>query len=75
MKDRDPVLRSHVSDMLPDEHPLAWKHVACQRCNVLVHAGNNECMQTWVETGKGPYCLPCFAELTGRVVEDEWGLG
>lgn len=26
----------------------------------MVHASNNECMQTWVETGEGAYCIRCF---------------
>lgn len=71
---RDPKLWSHVSDYLPFGHPLACEQVTCGACGVLVHAGNNECMQTWVETGKGAYCLACFTKATETVVEDEWGL-
>lgn len=71
---RDPVLWSHASDCLPDDHPLAWRGASCTGCGCLVHAANNECMQTWVETGKGAYCLACFASATQKVVEPEWGL-
>ena len=81
---RDPVLHSHIEDMLPDEHPLAFQQVWCDgngRCEdwqerALLHAANNECMQTWFETGKGNFCVSCFLRLTGEpeVLEEEWGL-
>jgi hypothetical protein len=71
---REPVLHSHVSDALPDDHPLASENVSCASCDEMVHASNNECMQTWVETGKGPHCLLCFARRTGCFVDDTWGL-
>ena len=40
----------------------------------MLNAFNNECMQTWVETGVGNYCLPCFVNLTNGVIEDEHAL-
>ena len=81
---RDPVLHTHIEDMLPDHHPLAFQQVRCDskvRCEqwqerALLHAANNECMQTWVETGKGNFCLSCFLKLQEdpTVIEDVWGL-
>ena len=81
---REPQIHSHVTDTLPDNHPLAWVWVMCDNsCSILLHSPN-ECMTTWVETGKGNFCLPCFVELVREegkypckaweVLEDEWGL-
>ncbi len=72
----EPNIWSHLTDELPSDHPLAREQVYCRRCRALVHAFNNECMQTWVETGKGPYCLACFAAEGGEVLEerDGWAL-
>lgn len=70
----EPRIHSHITDELPDDHPLAFVAVECKRCNVLVHIGN-ECMQTWVETGQGAYCLTCFAVLCDNgVTGEEYGL-
>ena len=66
---REPQIHSHITDVLADEHPLAYDHVECVVCKELVHAANNECMQTWVESGSGNYCLKCFADH-GTVLED-----
>jgi len=57
-------------------HPLAYEQVNCKRCGELLHAANNECMQTWVETGKGDYRLICFIGVVDsiQVIEDGWGL-
>lgn len=67
MNDPEPIIHSHKSDRLPAEHPLARKDVCCAKCKELVHAWNNECMQTWVEIEKIPFCmncaLPCFQEV------------
>lgn len=89
---RDPILHTHVTDRLPDDHPLAYQQVWCEGDahktlaafagrlpgeSVLLHAGNNECMTTWVETGKGPRCLACFTDELGddgKVVLPQWGL-
>jgi hypothetical protein len=76
---REPRIHSHITDCLPDDHPLAYSGVACRTCLALLHAANNECMQTWVETGRGTYCLACFVcEVGGlectKVLDDEWGL-
>jgi hypothetical protein len=75
-KQREPLLHSHVEDELPAHHPLAFQFVYCLSCREMVHAGNNECMRTWVETGKGPYCIECLADLTDGCLEEEdgWGL-
>ncbi|MCW2900297.1 MAG: hypothetical protein JWO67_2562 [Streptosporangiaceae bacterium] len=58
----EPRIWSHITDELPEGHPLAQEAVACIVCRKLVHADYNECMATWVETGRGPYCFGCFAE-------------
>ena len=70
----DPVLHSHVSDELPPMHPLAFKALYCVECREMLHASNNECMQTWVETGNGHYCLYCFYLATGECVDRAFGL-
>lgn len=70
----EPRIHSHITDVLPDDHPLAHEQVECGKCGVLVHAFNNECMQTWVETGCGPFCLRCFAATRGEVLDDGDGL-
>jgi hypothetical protein len=75
---REPLLHSHVTDTLPDGHELAHVTVYCQVCGAMLHASNNECMQAWVETGKGPYCVKCFVSVSGVVTDgvivEEWGL-
>lgn len=71
---REPVIHSHVTDVLPDEHPLAAQAVYCEVCQGILHCSPNECMTTWVETGVGNYCIECFVKLTNGVVEDEFGL-
>lgn len=58
----EPLIHSHITDCLPDDHPLAHTMVKCKKCRGLVHANNNECMETWVEYVDGNFCLGCFAE-------------
>jgi len=70
----EPKIHSHLTDVLPESHPLAQEEVFCAECGEMVHAANNECMQTWVETGAGAYCLRCFARAAGDVMDDKWGL-
>lgn len=55
----EPLIHSHVTDVLEDGHPLAYKSVACKKCGVPLHAGNNECMQTWIEWGPHCFCTKC----------------
>lgn len=80
----EPLIHSHITDCLDEDHPftkLACNNtpvVDCDNCNeMLWHY--NECMQTWVETGKGNYCLRCWISIlseTGQMcmLDDEWGL-
>jgi hypothetical protein len=77
----EPRLHSHIEDVLPDDHPLAYVTVSCDGldCTRMVHASNNECMTTWVETGLGNYCLRCFCAAVAvqeyvLMPEDGWGL-
>jgi hypothetical protein len=71
----DPILHSHIEDGLPDDHLQAWQQVRCNVCWALVHAGNNECMSTWVETGEGAFCIKCFANIQDvDVLEYEYGI-
>jgi len=75
----EPKIHSHIEDALPDNHSLACKDVYCLGCGDLVHAFNNECMGTWMETGLGNFCLKCFVELVAEhdilgVLDDEFGL-
>jgi hypothetical protein len=67
----EPLIHSHLTDSLEEAHPLAEEHVNCQSCGVLVHASNNECMQTWYQTFWGNFCTACFKPrevLDGRSV-------
>ena len=70
----EPRIHSHITDVLPGEHALAYEQVQCLDCGRLVHAFNNECMQTWVETGRGAFCLKCFAATRGGVLDNADGL-
>jgi hypothetical protein len=74
-KERDPgevKVHSHVEDELPDGHPLQWQQVQCVACGVLVHAGNNECMQTWFEFSNANVCAPCVGTLPSVMHSNEW---
>jgi hypothetical protein len=49
--------------------------VYCTSCKAMLHASNNECMQTWVETGRGDFCVKCFAKISDvDALGDEYGL-
>lgn len=68
----EPLIWSHITDGLPEDHPLAYEAVFCSVGDgELLHASNNECMQTWVETGRGAYCLVHFVEAVAEVVQGE----
>ena len=56
----EPVIHSHMDDVLPKHHPLAYETVSCIKCGEMLHAGNNECMQTWVELRGKTFCITCF---------------
>ena len=71
---KEPHIHSHIEDCLPETHPLACETVLCKNCGAMVHAFNNECMQTWIETGNGEYCLRCFNDIGGEVLENRYGL-
>lgn len=71
---KEPVIHSHITDRLPDDHKNAYESVYCSKCEQMVHAFNNECMQTWVETGIGVFCGNCFRKLDIEVLEDYYGL-
>ena len=71
----EPKIHSHIEDVLPDCHPQAYTNLHCKCCNVMVHAFNNECMQTWVETGDGNFCFACFAAVPREVLDDSLGMG
>lgn len=58
----EPRIWSGITDCLPDDHPLAWETLSCSTCGTMVHAANNENMDTWVETGRDVFCLPHFVE-------------
>lgn len=58
---REPLIHSHITDVLVEQHPLAYEQVYCDKeCGALLHAANNECMQTWYETEFGNFCTLCF---------------
>ncbi len=74
---QEPLIHSHITDILPEWHPLAFGHVFCDKCKESLHASNNECMQTWIESGAGNHCMRCFyllADGDAAVLEDELGL-
>lgn len=68
---REPIIHSHIIDSLPEMDERAYDEVFCKDCNAMVHAPNNECMITWVETGVGEWCLSCFALLEWSDLLDE----
>ena len=72
----EPKIHSHITDSLEACHPLAFKNVFCSNnnCKEMVHAFNNECMQTWVETGKGNFCILCFNFYSKKVLDDSYGI-
>lgn len=69
--DAEPLLHTGITDMLAEDHPLAYECVSCKVCGRMVHASNNECMDAWVETGQGNYCLDDFAAAYDQVAHDE----
>ena len=61
----EPQIHSHVTDVLPDDHPLAFETVYCDctkehENGEMLHCGNNECMQTWIEFCGFHICVKCF---------------
>ncbi len=66
----EPLIHSHITDVLPEDHPLANVQVHCWNCKEMVHAGNNECMQTWAEYQRRFWCGTCF----GRHLIDSDGV-
>ena len=61
--DKEPLIHSFRTDILPEGHPLAYECVYCKTCDTMVHCSNNECMDTWIESEEGNYCLQCFARI------------
>jgi hypothetical protein len=59
----EPLIHSHLTDALPDDHKQAHQSVYCIECNTLCHASNNECMTTWIEYKGHCYCGQCFASI------------
>jgi hypothetical protein len=68
---REPLLHSHVGDGLPPRHPLAHARVRCDRCEALLHLQSNGCMRTWIESGRGNFCLRCFVVVAGGLARDD----
>jgi hypothetical protein len=54
------LVHSDVTDCLPDAHLLAFEDVYCDTCGAMLHALNNECMQTWVECERQNLCAGCY---------------
>jgi hypothetical protein len=67
---REPCIHSRVTDCPPDRHPLACSRVRCDRCQSLVHLASNSCMRTWVESGRGNFCLRYFVPAGGGATAD-----
>ena len=64
----EPRLHSHISDQLPADHQLATRRLSCERCETILHVQTNQCLRTWVESGRGNYCLYCFVVVVGELV-------
>lgn len=58
----EPIIHSHITDVLPEEHPHAYDTIFCDHIGwvAMLHASNNECMQTWIESEKGNFCTEHF---------------
>lgn len=54
---KEPLIHSHIEDCLPEDHKFSHETIYCTDCERMVHA-------SWVETGKGNYCVPCFSMLS-----------
>ncbi len=65
-KIKEPIIHSHVTGSLSEDHPLAYEKVFCMNCDKMVHDSINECMAMWVE-GNG-YSFHSSNELS----EEEW---
>lgn len=75
--DREPLIHSGLTDVLPERHPDAHQTVYCDGADCagraeMLHHCINENMQTWVEAPKGNYCLPCFNALDRAQGCDGW---
>lgn len=57
---KEPLIHSHITDELEEDHPWAYTCVYCDTCGRMVHCANNECMQTWVEYQQKAWCIWCF---------------
>jgi hypothetical protein len=55
----EPILHTDSVDVLPESHPWCELDVYCAKCNEMLHAGNNECMQSWVEYRGVALCARC----------------
>lgn len=72
---KEPQIHSGIEDGLKEDHIKANESLYCEKCDAMIHAFNNECMTTWVESGKGSYCISCFVEeYNKRDNDEEWGL-
>lgn len=63
----EPLIHSHWTDVLPEDHPLAYQVVSCAKCRDPLHEPNNECMTTWMEWGKFALCAECFSEALKKM--------
>lgn len=61
----EPKIHSDINECgsLTSEHPLFDTTIYCIKCCLQVYDSyHHECDATWVETGKGNFCLKCFYE-------------
>ena len=66
----DIAMHTHITDGLPDGHSLRDQHVSCGKCGELVHAADNECMQTWFEFRGSILCSACLKGIPGLYAID-----
>jgi len=71
---KEPKIHSHITDGLSENDNNAYKCVYCNICSEMLHCSNNECMQTWIETGEGNFCFKCFSKENREVLNDTLGI-
>lgn len=66
----EPIVHSHITDVLPENDTRAYECVYCDYCHNMVHCSNNECMDTWFEFPDYNLCAECFGPYVSQ-----WTLG
>ena len=61
---QEPLLHTFVEDIIPDwQNDKLVESIYCKECEKMLHCTtNNECMNIWIETKGGNFCLECFVK-------------